>query len=160
MPPPDVGDELVRIGESQMLKIMIRYGDGEPIAAGVGRQPTWQRPTPQHPAHLEPQVKMRPRLPMIVQNKPRRLELFGLFARYIPLVRFHVECLHLGVLVAECWWLGVHLIGRWWLGVLLNGRRELGALGVGRWWFGVAAAVLTSFDAEFSLGRAVFPGGG
>jgi hypothetical protein len=54
----------------------------------------------------------------------------------------------------------VHLIGRWWLGVLLNGRRELGALGVGRWWFGVAAAVLTSFDAEFSLGRAVFPGGG
>src|SRR6478735_5094178 len=78
LPPAGVGDRLVLVGVVEVVQLVVLDLDGEPVGAALCRQAPWKGPRPEHAVLLEPEVEVRLRLAVVVQDERRPVVRHGL----------------------------------------------------------------------------------
>ncbi len=71
LPPAGVGDELGLVGVVDVVQVVVRHRDRQPVLPGGRGQPARDRPRPEHAVLLQPQVEVRPRLAVVVEHERR-----------------------------------------------------------------------------------------
>lgn len=68
LPPAGVGDRLVLVGVGEVVHVVVVDRDGQAVVTVRRRQPLRHRPRAQDAVLLEPQVEVRPWLPVVVEH--------------------------------------------------------------------------------------------
>src|SRR5680860_748788 len=69
LPPTDIGDRLVRVLVAQVVQVMVRDRDGQPIPSRIGRNSLGKGPRPEYALFLEAQIEVVLGLLVLVQHE-------------------------------------------------------------------------------------------
>ena len=70
LPRAGVGDGLVGVLVGEVVDLVVRHVDRQPVLPGVLGQSPWHGPRPEHAVLLEPKVGMTTRTTVVMQHEP------------------------------------------------------------------------------------------